>query len=169
MSDLLRGRDGKNGRDGKDGRNGRDGRDMGEKGEQGEQGEQGEKGEQGPQGLQGKQGEKGLSYLPQGHGLNNITMFSFTNKTNNNELLNIIHRKYLPITYIGIIYASDTNCVIDIVDNSNTILSLKLKASTKTIYEIYPNISTQATRLLQFIINSDRSNIRFYSIMVGFS
>jgi len=163
MSDFLRGRDGKDGRNGKDGRDGRDGKNGGEKGEKGEQGPQGP---QGPQGLQGKQGEKGLSYLPHGHGLNNITMFSFTNKTNNNELLNIIHRKYLPITYIGIIYASDTNCVIDILDDSNIILSLKLKSSKKTLYEIYPNISTSSTRLLTFV---SRTEAIFYSIMVGFS
>ena len=152
MSEYLRGRDGK------DGKNGRDGKPGGEKGEKGE------KGEQGPQGLQGKQGEKGQSYLPHGHGLNNITTFSFTK--NKDEILNIIHRKYLPITYIGIIYASDSNFVINIVDDSNIIYVLKLKASNKTIYEVYPNISTQVTRLLTFV---SKSEAEIYSIMVGFS
>ena len=169
----------KHGRDGKDGKDGRDGKE----GPRGPRGSQGPQGEQGPQ---GQQGDIGIS-IPQGVGLFNTSTYSFVSNTgiagitynDSMEILNIMNRKYLPITYIGIIWStSDTSSqfTINLTDVSNKIiLPLSIGPSkinnVKNVYEIFPSpsISTSFTRLIKFCLfmNPTTASVTFYSIMVG--
>jgi hypothetical protein len=196
------GRDGLNGHDGRDGRdgfhgndghrglhgekgdtgprgsNGRDGRDGldGINGIDGDDGICGEKGQQGAQGPQGPQGP-----VCQSKHLNTST-FSFTGMNGDpgilykpgSEVLNILNRANMPITYIGIIWSSNganLSFFIDIKDHNNTLITrLAIGPSTnpinKNVYEIHlnPPINTPITRLLRFIVSKD---ISLYSIMIG--
>ena len=157
-----------NGRHGRDGTNGKDGL-------------------MGPRGLQGPPGDS--FPLQQGIGLFNTTTYSFITETgiagirynDNSEILNIINRKLLPITYIGIVWSTidtSTEVVINLTDVSNKIVwpliigPSKLN-SVKNIYEIFPSpsITTQFTRLLKFCltVTPKESSVSFFSIMVGFN
>ena len=172
----------KNGKHGRDGRDGKDGKD-GARGQEGPQGPQGPIGEKGPIGPPGPQGILG-------QGLNNITTFSFVNNNgiagigykDSMEILNIIDRAKLPITYIGIIWSINdvtTQFTLNIIDVSNRIiLPLAIGPTTvangKNVYEIYPNraiTETTFTRLLRFYLTTSvkTTSITFYSINIGFN
>lgn len=175
------GRDGKNGKDGRPGRDGRDGID----GQRGPQGPQGLEGPQGPQGPQG--GPASYSPVTSGMGLFDTSTYSFVNSegvsgmtySGSTEFLNIINRKYLPLTYIGIIWSAGdtvTKCTINLKDVTNKVLlsfvvGPSQVANTKNVYEIYPNppLTTLFTRLIKFTIQVEPINLIVYSIMIGFN
>ena len=146
----------KNGRHGRDGRDGRDGKD----------------------------GKCKCDSFPlqQGIGLYNTTTYSLGKKYyNSDEILYIINRKLLPITYIGIIWSSsDTSSkfTINLSDILNKlILTLDIGPSkvsnTTNVYEIYPSpsITTNFTRLIKFALSIEPADSSFfiYSIMIGFN
>ena len=188
------GRDGLNGLHGLHGRDGRDGRDglnglNGEKGDTGVCGHNGRNGRDGRDGLdgingidgdigaQGAQGAQGICNCKHP----NTSTFSFT--TNGipgflykpgSEILNILNKANMPITYIGIIWSSSGENIsffIDIKDHLNRLITkLTIGPSTnptsKNVYEIHlnPPINSSFTRLLRFIVSKD---VTLYSIMVG--
>ena len=177
------GRDGKNGKDGRPGRDGRDGVD-------GVDGNRGPTGPTGPQGEKGPPGDRGSgSFGPvtSGMGLFDTSTYSFVNNegvsgmsySGSTEFLNIINRKYLPLTYIGIIWSAPdtiTKCSIILKDVTNKVLlsfvvGPSQVANTKNVYEIYPNpsIATLFTRLIKFTIQVEPMNLTVYSIMIGFN
>ena len=122
-------------------------------------------------------------------GLFNTTTYSFITDTgiagirynDGSEILNIINRKLLPITYICIVWSTvdtTTDLVINITDVTNKIvwpliIGPSKVNNVKNIYEIYPSpsITTQFTRLLKFCLNvtPKNSSVSLFSIMVGFN
>ena len=150
----------RDGRDGRDGRNGKNGRN-------------GSTGAQGAQGAQGAEGPSGPS----------ASLFSFVQTSGiggiyfppNSDILNIIHKNSLPISYIGIVWScnqADRIISIDIKDLMNTsYLSLTIGPSSaafsKHVYEIVPvpPIMTPITHLLRFIAIHD---VTIYSIMLEY-
>lgn len=185
------GRDGKNGKHGRDGRDGRDG-DKGPSGPEGPPGPLGPQGPPGPVGPQGPPGPPGLSgpkgpsgYSPvsQGNGLLDTTSYSFlspegtgTTFVGEKDILYLLNRKNLPITYIGLIWSSPTTTspfTITLKDVSNKILlsfvvDPSQVANTKNVYEIFPNpaLTTLFTRLIKFILISENPVV-LYSMMTG--
>ena len=183
----LNGRDGRDGRDGIDGKNGatgarghhgRDGRD----GRDGIDGINGIDGDEGPRGAQGARGAQGPQGQPcQSKHLNTST-FSFTGTNGipgilykpGSEILNILNRANMPITYIGIIWSSsgaNLSFFIDVKDHNSTVITkLTIGPSTnptnKNVYEIHlnPPVNSSFTRLLRFIVSKD---VSVYSIMIG--
>jgi len=171
-----------NGRDGRDGRDGHDGKD-GMRGAPGLPGKRGDDGLIGPIGPIGPIGENG----PQGESSLNTSTFSFVNPsgvsgtsyTDGMDILYIVNRIRIPITYFCIIWSiTDTTTLfaINIKDVSNKVIqSLTIGPSPvpngKNVYEIFfsPFITTTHTRLLKFSIAvapaSQQETI--YSIMVG--
>jgi hypothetical protein len=108
-------------------------------------------------------------------------MFSLMDKVlkHNDEVVNIINRANLPITYISLIWSTKdttTTFIIDIKDHTNTSLQiLSIGPSpfpnSKNVYEIFlsPYIQSPSTRLLRFILTIDPPSkyLQIYSIMVS--
>ena len=169
MEEEYTTKDGRDGRDGKDGINGRHGRD----------------GKRGPAGPVGPTGPSGS--LPDGFGLQDTSTHSYIDTygapgipyRDGVDILNIINRAQLPITYIGIIWSTVDTSIrfnINIKDVANTtVQTLSLgpspAANSKNVYEIYlkPPILTSFTRLLKFMISISppTQTATIYSIMVG--
>ena len=123
----------------------------------------------------------------QGMGLTDTATFSFVNEagepgrtcSGTSELLNLLHRKYQPLTYIGLIWSSDTptSYTVDVKDVSNrTILTFEVPASpvvsVKNVYEIFTNPppTTLFTRLLKvYITVPSPAKVSLFSCMVGFN
>jgi hypothetical protein len=174
----LNGRDGYHGKKGDTGSRGRDGRD-GRDGIDGINGIDGDNGEIGAQGCQGARGAQGQSCQSRHF---NTSVFSFTGTNgipgisykSGAEILNILNRANMPITYIGIIWSSSESIAsfqIDIRDVSNItiqrlIVGPSAIANSKNVYEIHlnPLINSSFTRLLRFII---LKNISIFSIMIA--
>ena len=169
---------GLHGRDGRPGRHGRDGMD-------------GLPGPTGAQGMQGPTGPTGRSSPTAGQGLDDTATFSFVNErgepgrhiaaTANAELVNLIQRKYQPLTYIGVIWSSPSTIAgytVDVKDVSNkVVLSFAVPPSpvpnVKNVFEIYTNPAptTLFTRLLKVCVtlNPPTDRITFFTFMVGFN
>jgi len=177
-----------NGRDGRDGRDGHDGKD-GIRGAPGSQGRRGYDGPIGPKGCDGNDGQigpTGKNGLQGESGLNTST-FSFVNPsgvsgtsyTDGMDILYIVNRVRIPITYFCIIWSiTDTTTLfaINIKDVSNKVIqSLTIGPSPvpngKNVYEIFfsPFVTTTHTRLLKFSITvaPTSQQVTIYSIMVG--
>jgi hypothetical protein len=170
---------GLHGRDGKNGRNGRDGMD----------GLPGPTGSTGATGAQGPAGPPGRASPTAGQGLDDTATFSFVNErgepgrqlTATAELVNLIQRKYQPLTYIGFIWSSPdtvTGYTVDVKDVSNkVILTFTVPPSpvpnVKNVFEIYTNpaLTTLFTRLLKMCItlNPPGERVTFFTLMVGFN
>jgi hypothetical protein len=199
LKDRRDGRDGLNGLNGRDGRDGLNGRDgcHGHDGINGLNGLDGKKGDTGLRGRDGRDGRDGINGIdgdegatgpqgPQGPPCSsrhfNTNTFSFIG-TNGipgilykpaSEVLNILNRANMPITYIGIVWSSsgaNISFFIDVKDHNNTIITkLTIGPSTnpisKNVYEIHlnPPINTPFTRLLRFIVSKD---VSLYSVMIG--
>lgn len=164
---------GLHGRDGKNGRNGRDGMD----------------GLPGPTGPQGPTGPAGRSSPTAGQGLDDTATFSFVNErgepgrlvSSSGELVNLIQRKYQPLTYIGLIWSSPdttTGYTVDVKDVSNRVVLTCIVPpspvpNVKNVFEIYTNPAptTLFTRLLKICVslNPPAERITFFTSMVGFN
>ncbi len=173
---------GLHGRDGRPGRHGRDGMD-------GLPGPTGAPGPPGPAGPQGAQGPPGRASPTAGQGLDDTATFSFVNErgepgrqvTAAAELVNLIQRKYQPLTYIGFIWSSPdtvTGYTVDVKDVSNkVVLSFIVPPSpvpnVKNVFEIYTNPAptTLFTRLLKVCVtlNPPGERVTFFTSMVGFN
>lgn len=130
------------------------------------------KGDTGPQGPPGVPGTKAFmqntfSYTSS-NGIGGISYIS------GSEILNIINKKNLPITYICIVWSSSllVPVQIQIKDFTNVpvqtlIMNPSPVLNSKNVYEINlnPPIHTNFTRLLRFII---AQNVTIYSIMIGY-
>ena len=168
---------GRNGKNGKNGRNGRDGL-PGPRGLTGDKGDRGLKGDKGDKGDPGSPAPLRSDLSPF-----NSTSYSFNGAkfTNNSEILNIVDRKELTISYISLIWSMDdtnTQCILNVQDVANVIIaSLPIgpspQANSKNVFEIYlkPAISTTFTRLLRFILTLKPANskITLYALMVGYN
>lgn len=168
---------GLHGRDGKNGRNGRDGMD-------------GLPGLPGPTGPQGPQGPPGRSSPTAGQGLDDTATFSFVNERGEpgrqvsgtaTDLVNLIQRKYQPLTYIGFIWSSPdttTGYTVDVKDVSNRVVLTCIVPpspvpNVKNVFEIYTNPAptTLFTRLLKICVtvNPSADRVTFFTSMVGFN
>jgi hypothetical protein len=167
---------GLHGRDGRPGRHGRDGMD-------------GLPGPTGATGPTGPPGPPGRASPTAGQGLEDTATFSFVNErgepgrqvTAAAELVNLIQRKYQPLTYIGFIWSSPdttTGYTVDVKDVSNkVILTFIIPPSpvpnVKNVFEIYTNpaLTTLFTRLLKVCVtlNPPGERVTFFTSMVGFN
>ena len=178
--DGLNGLNGRDGRDGRDGINGCDGPrgDTGSRGRDGRDGRDGINGIDGDEGPPGAQGHQGPPC--QSKHLNTST-FSFTGSNGvpgilykpGSEVLNILNRANMPITYIGIIWSSvaNTSFFIDVKDHNNTLVTRLTigpltNPTNKNVYEIHlnPPVNSPFTRLLRVLVSKD---VSLYSIMIG--
>jgi hypothetical protein len=143
----------------------------------------------GPAGPQGAQGPPGRASPTAGQGLDDTATFSFVNErgepgrqvTAAAELVNLIQRKYQPLTYIGFIWSSPdttTGYTIDVKDVSNkVVLTFTVPPSpvpnVKNVFEIYTNpaLTTLFTRLLKVCVtlNPPGERVTFFTSMVGFN
>jgi hypothetical protein len=139
--------------------------------------------------VQGVQGPPGRASPTAGQGLDDTATFSFVNErgepgrqvTAAAELVNLIQRKYQPLTYIGFIWSSPdttTGYTIDVKDVSNkVVLTFTVPPSpvpnVKNVFEIYTNpaLTTLFTRLLKMCItlNPPGERVTFFTSMVGFN
>ena len=196
---VLHGRDGRDGKDGHDGREGPRGK-IGPTGPHGCPGKQiivmttqigpsGPTGETGPTGPIGERGETGPHIVEPGKGLFNTNSFSFTSPTcpgghyfeDAFEIVNLIHRKDSPITYIGVAWSSQdtsTKFSLSLRDiNNASLYSFSIGPTTlknaKNICEIFPKIPilTQTTRLLKITIEIEPGykKICIYNITIGYN
>jgi hypothetical protein len=123
-------------------------------------------------------------------GLVDTATFSFVNEhgdpgrlciTHPTELVNLIQRKYQPLTYIGLIWSSPdtiTGYTVDVKDVSNkSILTFTVQPSpvvnVKNVFEIYTNPppTTLFTRLLKVCVTltSPATPLTIFTCMVGFN
>ena len=146
-------------------------------------------GSTGPTGFTGPTGSTGATgpaSVTPGQGLQDTATFSFVSNSgvagtsfgNTNEVINIINRNNLPITYFGIVYAGDTatTYTFSLLDSAGTNVqsfgvTTPAALNTKYLYEstLGTSISTGSSRLLRGVLTTNPSNktLTVYSIMIG--
>ncbi len=150
------------------------------------QGSTGPTGAGGATGSTGITGPTGPQAVTPGQGLQDTSTFSFVSNSgvagtsfgNGNDVINLINRPNLPITYFGIVYAGDssTTYTITLQDSANTVvhtfsIGTPAVSNTKYLYEsvLGTPISTGSSRLLRVVLGTNPTNktMTVYTIMLG--
>ncbi len=159
---------------------------VGSTGPTGVTGSTGSTGATGPTGRTGPTGPTGPTAVTPGQGLQDTSTFSFVSNSgvagasfgNGNDIINLINRPNLPITYFGIVYAGDSSTAytITLQDSANTVvqtfsLGTPAVSNTKYLYEnvLTSPITTASSRLLRVVLGTNPTNktLTFYTIMLG--
>ncbi len=137
-------------------------------------------------GFTGTTGPTGPASVTPGQGLQDTSTFSFVSNSgvagtafgNGNDVINLINRPNLPITYFGIVYAGDnsTTYTITLQDSANTVvqtfsIGTPALSNTKYLYELVLGtpITTVSSRLLRVVLGTNPTNktMTVYTIMLG--
>ena len=158
----------------------------GSTGPTGATGATGATGPTGPTGRTGSTGPTGPFSVTPGQGLQDTTTFSFVSNSgvagtsfgNTNEVVNLINRPNLPISYFGIVYAGDTatTYTMSLQDAAGTTvqsfgITTPVATNTKYLYEstLGTFVSTSNARLLRAVLSTNPTNktLTVYTIMMG--